>query len=241
MSLKEIQSYVSLLVDKVADNVTIVAAKDIKQDYMLHISPENMARRKYIPIIGRRQDPSEDRSVPRVTVAPTLLGCIIGYTKLFTDAINYYPDTDIGQGVYIHAIEFEHALKPTSKLVYDAKYSDEHWLVTCSDATKEYKGSTIGKMFTRQVIYTTRAGKPCIGSYVLNVEVTKPEGIAFSKNIWLDKGYWAINIATDISLAWDKDKAITATPLSKEDYMKQKEESVALLSHTDQPPVFSKW
>src|ERR1700741_3061096 len=84
---EELTQWLETVSEKVRKNVTVVTPEEVKQDYFLHISTDTSIK-KFVPVIGRRQAYSEDRSVPRVTVAPTLLGCFIGYAKADYDFQN---------------------------------------------------------------------------------------------------------------------------------------------------------
>ncbi len=236
--------FLKLTIDKVAKNVTVVTKEELGQDFMLHISPVKMNNKPYIPWIGRRQANMEDRTIPRITVAPTLYGCYIGYGQLILQCINYNPANhgDYKQGLYIHEIEFDESLKPNNKLVYDASRSDEHWLVTYDEETKVYKGKVIGKLFITEIKTKPISGKEIVVAATIYVEVNKLEGIRFSKNIFLSKGYHVIeNISEVHQCAWDKDKEITVKEISSSDYESAKRQSAAMLSLTVNKPPFTKW
>lgn len=237
----EIEKYLELCSNRVKDNVEIVTANELGQNYFLHVSPDKMDRKKYIPQISKRQADSEDRTIPRITVADTILGCLCGYASFFSDILFYDPGVeDCKQGLYIHEIEFDKCLKPNSKLVYDAKQSNEHWLVTYDKDTVEYKGKTIGKVFASSITIVVGQKDNTLAS--LYIEVIKEEGIKFSKNIFLTKGYWIVKcpIRSDC-MAWDKDKLVIAMPVSKDEYLGNKKLSAAMLSMNFDKPSFTKW
>lgn len=239
-----IELFLKLLTDKVAKNITVVTKKELDQEYMLHISPDRMNNKLYIPRIGQRQANMEDRTVPRITVAPTLYGCYIGYTQLIRQFFQYKPQNSDSykQGVYIHEIEFEHAIKPNNKLVYDSSRSDEHWLVTYDEETKVYKGKVIGKLFITEIKSKSISGKEIIVEATIYVEITKPEGIRFSKNIYLPKGYHVIENINEVHLcSWDKDKEIITRQIDKTEFESVKKQSAALLSLTANKPPFTQW
>lgn len=243
---KDMESYLTLVADKVSKNIQVVSKEDLGQDYMLHISSDRMSNKPYIPWIGRRQAHSEDRTVPRITVAPTLFGCYVGYAQLFIQFLNYNPDDkdldSYRQGLYIHEIEFDQALKPNNKLVYDASRSDEHWLVTYSPETKQYRGKVVGKMFISDVTFQSVSKSVVSCSGTLYIEVNKSEGIRFSKNKFLEKGYYVAEFLPDAdNSAWDKDKDINVRPISKAEYEAIKNQRAALLSFSTVKPPFASW
>ncbi len=236
--------FLRLLVDKVAKNTTVVTKEELKQNYMLHISPSKMNNKPYIPRIGTRQGLSEDRTVPRITVAPTLYGCYIGYAQLINQFFNYNPNNsdDYRQGLYIHEIEFDEALKPNNKLVYDSSRSDEHWLVTYDEETKTYKGKVIGKMFISEIRTKANSGKLAIIEATIYIHVTKSEGIQFSKNIFLPNGYFIVqNISEVHNCSWDDDNKIKVLEINQTEFEAVKKQSAALLSLTQDKPAFVQW
>lgn len=243
MSLKEIKDYVDLLPEKVSKNVSIISKEELGQDFFLHISPENMSRKSYIPWISKRQTEKEDRTTPRITVSDYLYGCIVGYLSLLSDAYDYpnVSDNKKRQGVYIHQIEFDYALKPNNKLVFDQSRSNEHWLITYDLDTKEYKGKVIGKLFITEITTKIIANQHSNIEYKLAIEINKDEGVKFSTNIFLNKGYWLLTCLANSSESYIKDKDFKTESLSKNEYDKLKAISAAMLSINDKLPTFSKW
>ncbi len=240
----ELETFLSLSIDKVNKNVEIISKDQLGQDYMLHISPDNMHNKAYVPWIGYRQAKSEDRTIPRITVAPTLLGCYVGYSNLFNNFFSYYPDNNDSykQGLYIHEIEFDTALKPNTKLVYDQKRSDEHWLVTYNQDTKKYKGRLIGKLFLQSINATSVGKKPVVCTAIMYVEVRKKEGIRLSKNIFLNQGYWIINgILDEDNTSWENDRVLTVSEISQSEFNSVKQQSAAMLSIECVKPPFAMW
>lgn len=237
---KELEAWIEMLSEKVKRNIEVVTPETLGQNFLLHITKDTNLK-KFIPHIGKRQGNQEDRTVPRVTVAPTLLGCFIGYASSWYDFSNLASTgkkEELGYkgGWGIYAVEFEAAIRPTPKLVYDAKMSGEHWLVTYSPATVEYKPKLIGKVFYRSVRLVAREGKQPDAHVEMYVEIQKEEGIQFSKNIKLTKGYWAITGPMDYRVAsWMADKDFKATELTKADYLTAKMESASMLNYEERP------
>lgn len=246
MSLKQIENFVKLANDKVAKNVTIVSNKDLGQDFFLHISPDNMSKIKYIPWIGPSQAKSEDRTIPRITVSDTIAGCIIGYGRLYDDVYysnpNELKERNYKNGFYIHKIEFEHALKPTPKLVYDAKESNEHWLVTYSEDTKEYKGKVVGKMFVTEYIAKPRTNDFNLITIKTLIEVLDKDGFKYTENNFLTKGYWEVKKTfTPDNDKHNKETKLEVKEITADEYLKAKDISAAMLSINDKVPTYAKW
>lgn len=232
--INEIDYFYSLLPTKVKNNTKIVTKEEVGQDFFLHISNEKMSSKKYIPFISKRAALSEDRTVPRITVSPQLTGCIVGFVRLVYDQLYYDPNDDryknYKQGVYIHAIDFEYALKPNNKLVYDQSLSNEHWLVTYNQDTREFKGRCIGKLFIQSVLCTTQIGKPTLNTIIGYIEISDDRIIQVTEKTKIGKGYYKFTMIQDKDFSYKTDKFFIVEEVTKEEYSKNKELSAALLS-----------
>ena len=180
-------------------NAEIVIPNEENNGFMLHIST-NTNIKEFIPIIGFRQAKSEDRTVPRICVAPHLLGCLLGYAAVEHDFHNSYGHNekeakkkDYKGGYKIYGFEFKACLRPNKKLVYDVECSDEHWLVNYSEETTVYKPMDLGRIFVRSVSYKSVNDKHPESSMELYVEIRNAERVRFSKNLVLEKGYYRID------------------------------------------------
>lgn len=249
MSRAAIDLFMSIQSDTVRSNTTIVSAEELGHDHLLHVSPDRMTRIPYSPMIGHRQAKTEDRTVPRVTVAPTILGCIYGYAIMSRDVFYANSNQDIADkfpppGYYIHEIPFEYCLRPNKKLVYDADTSDEHWLVRYSSETKEYRATVAGKCFVERVVLYPVHQQPTRHIVTLFVEVLSPKGLLFTQKTRLEKGYhsvefvyagWGYKAAKGLTIR----EVADAKRISAGTYMKNKKYQVATLSH--QEPNYYAW
>lgn len=232
---EQLEKWLESAAEKVRRNVTIVTPVDLEQDYLLHIST-NTAIRKFVPLIGRRQAPSEDRTVARITVAPTLLGCFIGYAQADGDFRALSADGTKEEDGYkggwkIYCFPFEAALKPNNKLVYDSSASDEMWLTSYSPETTEYIPETAGKMFFRSMRYVGRSGRKPYAEVEIYIEITKESGVRFSKNHFLDKGYWKVEGPYQQHVSsWKDDREFHVANVTREEYLSAKLASADLLS-----------
>lgn len=233
---------------RVQQNVKIVTPDEIGQDFMLHIST-NTDIRKFIPQLTLRGAPSENRDITRVCVGPSLLGCMIGYAQMSNDvqekASNAKDEHNGYKGGWkIYALPFKAALKPNPKMVWDQRMSDEHWMVTYSEDTKEFRPVNAGRFFWKSLTLYTRSKTHVAGECVMYAEITMDGGIMLGANKRLAKGYWKIagpvpeNVAT-----WKDDDAYEVTAISKQDYEQCKKLSADLLSYSDKVavPAWAKW
>jgi len=232
MSLTNIKKYVDNLLPNVKNNIEILSTKDLGQNYVLHISKKNMNNKEYTPFISKRQAKSEDNTVVRVTCSDNLIGCIIGFSSLEDLAMGVEYSPIFKQGLYIHSIEFDYLLKPTNKLVFDQTASNELWLVPYDKDHLTYKAKKIGKIFiskitTEPVIRNKKIFRDVFVEYYL--EVTDENGLKFSKNINLAKGYYKTTTKHSYHIKYtDNFDVISVT---KEEYQRNKKIHASMLSY----------
>ena len=249
--VKDLEELLTLTDPKVRSNTEIVTPQSLGQDYMIHISM-NTALNKMTPQIGMRQGSSEDRTVPRICVSSTLLGAMCGYAAMERDFLELAHgdkletgDTYKG-GMKIYALPFKAALEPTKKLVYDVEHTDEYWLVTYNKETINYAPVAAGKMFYQSMTFVPRNRKLPESEGVLYVEITREEGLHFSRDLQLDKGYWMIEGTTPQFLTMKyKDSTILkkfkVTKIDKSEFLSQKRACADMLSFTDPQPAYLSW
>ena len=243
---EEIIEWLDTTPDKVQRNVKVVTPEDIEQSFLLHISKDTNLK-KFIPVIGVRQQNGEDRTMPRVSVAPTLLGCFIGYAATALDLVSSKEQSSneyekFKGGFVIYSVEFKAALKPNIKLLPDTNWTDEHWLVAYSKDTSSYVPEAAGKLFYQSVRFITKSGKAPDVDVVIYIEVTRDDGVTFSKNISLKKGYWTIEGPHHYGVSsWKDDKEFKVKEISKSDYQSAKKASADLLSYVDKVPAYLNW
>ena len=240
---EDMDRFVNLLSEKVKSNLEVITPEGLGQDYFLRISMDKMPKEGYAPRISHRQASSEDRTVPRITCAPTLLGCFLGYATVVQDFINFDPKKQehsrYKQGYYIYSLDFQEALRPNNKLVYDQSHTDEHWLVPYSEETRYYQGRLIGKVFITKLERESRTNAEPYQQVTFFIEINKDDGIYFGKNVLLKKGYWKIVGPGVINDTWKQDSKYKVFEIDKETYMEQKELSAGLLSFKE--PGYSNW
>ena len=212
MSINDIQLFVSEQIPLVKNNVTIVDGATFNKGLMYHIGTTDMSNKSYIPRIGERQGKTEDRTVPRVTVAPTLLGCIYGYATVVISGM----DNNIA-GYYIHSLPFEYCLKPTKKLVFDQELTNEHWLVRYNKDTTVYKASRIGRVVVGKIDIKPRPKKSPEVTLTVLVEVNQE--MPFNEVETMAPGYYQVSLLYEDLMLTDK---VTISPISKSDFEKER-------------------
>lgn len=243
----EMDRWVEMTPEKISRHCEVITPETIGQQHLLHLSTNNGIK-TFIPQIGHRQNDQEDRTIPRVCVAPSILGCLIGYVAAVDDFMNRVrgeKKEDFKGGMRIYAFAFGHAIRPAPKLVYDAKRSDECWLVTYSPDTTEFKPVHAGDLFYKSITYHSRSDECADIDGTMYLEVKLDDGLLFSKNIHLKKGYWQVegpvfrqHNAADMT--WVKDQEFKATEITKSEYTSQKIASADLLSFAEMP-AYAQW
>ncbi len=154
---EEFDKAYQLLNPNVKKNTTIVLADD-KNPYALHISK---IKQKYLtPNISKKSSANEDNTVVRVYVSDNLLGCIIGYYSLIHESIfNQSTENGFKNIYYLHYIPYNFAIKPNSKLVYDADVTNEYWLIPYNKNTVKYKTDKISEFFVNETTITPNSIK----------------------------------------------------------------------------------
>lgn len=240
---EQIIDYLAHASEKVRDNAVVVSSSELTHPFLLHISGEKNPT--YIPRIGYRQADSEDRTMPRVTASPTLLGCIIGFSSLYDNFYQQCVATSKGVqdwkgGLYIQKIPFDYCLKPNSKLVYDQTATDEHWLIPYKKNLDKYQSYLIGKIFVDSVRLVPRGlGKDHDKEFILFVQVDEP--FEFSLEKPLAKGFYRITLVYNRNTAWTSKKVVTIEEINKTEFLERKKVVAATLSANIPVSVYQQW
>jgi len=247
---KDMDKYLETRSSRVQDNVEIMTPDDYNgYPYMLHVS-KNTTIKEFIPQIGDRQGESEDRTTPKVCVAPAVYSALMGYANLFDENVRPHlvrEETPHFKGGYVvYAFDYGCALRPNKKLVYDADMTDEHWLVAYNEDTATYKGKQIAKLFVNSLTIN-KAGSASNNFEVrytteLFIEVTDNEyGLQFTHDQLLKKGYYRSIGPDPLTLRnYKSTKQITIEAISEAEYKEKKKLSAALLSASVKS-IINKW
>lgn len=216
---KEMAGFLNLQPDDVRNRVSVVETKDLIGP-LLHLSTNGNIK-EFVPSVTRRTASKENRSVPRISTAPTITGCLIGYVSGFNDF--YWPDEGkkgkLLQQWTVYRFDTPLALRPDLKLLFDQKRSDEHWLVGYSRDTLKYIPVKTARCFYKDATLVGRPGKMPFQIATMMIEVLE-DTLQFSKNIKLTKGYWEIRGPEPAAFIrdWTDDKNYTVKQASKADF-----------------------
>lgn len=238
MSAEAIQQWLDLQPTNIRKTVEFVSAEEAGPMY--HMSLDGDIK-KFTPYVTRRTGNKENISVPRISVAPTIMGCFIGYCAAWSDIT--WPDTrnkKAKNGWYLYDIPYEYAVSPDKKQLYDVDDTDEHWLVTYSPETREYKGNIVAKMFYAELKMVPRTGKTPQYLVKLVIDVQSEKGLKLGEDVILEKGQWMIDGPSPESHGvWSDLKPYTINKIGYGEYAKLKGLSADMLS-LNPPPAF-KW
>lgn len=234
MASTEMDWWLNLQPPAVKKGLTVVTREEAGP--LLHMSIDGNIKR-FTPYVTRRTGNNENISVPRVSVATSILGCFIGYCMAFEDV--FWPDLRnkaFKNGWYVYDLPYTEALKPNPKQLFDQEMSDEHWLITYSEQTRTYAGVIKAKMFFSEIILKPVVGKQPRRSVKLLVEVMSDQ-MVFAENMVLDKGYWEITGPDPMFVDdWRAGKEYTVRKLSGGEWAAAKKLTADMLSLA--PPAF---
>ncbi len=243
--LIDINDFFLIQSPEVQNNAKVVSFKD--SGPMLHI--DKNVPKVFIPRMPSSAADSENDTCARVTVSPTLVGCLIGYQRAENDFLSgLAADTkrrDSFKGGYvISELPYTYCINPNNKLVFDATRSLEHWLVSYSKNTLTYKPIEHGKMFISSIISSAQTGKRPATLITVYIQHSKKEGIHFTSNKLLEPGFYKAELLfKDYSDRTESNEsAYSVEKCSEEEYTNAKNQCAALLSQTDKTaPSFFKW
>jgi hypothetical protein len=204
-----------------------------QHERLLHISI-NPNIKKFVPNVSRRTAGKEDRSVPRVSVAPTLKGCLIGYVSDLNDFSSDWSDWK--GGWYIYGFENETVLRPNKSILFDAEETGECWLVPYSKEKWNYPSNLIGKFFYRQVTTTALSDKKNTRLYHIQMILEISDGsIKFDEDNVLDKGFYRIEF--ERSFNFEQYDLLEIDKLSSSEWTKLKGLHADKLSFQEPPSL----
>lgn len=246
-SLSDMKAWMKLQANETKGELKIVSSEDGKIPFMLHVDRNEIDT--FVPRINTTFGEDENKTIPRVTVAPTLHGCLMGYspTRVLFDHWDGHaytkknnPDDPYRQGYVIHKIDYLHAISPTREMVDDVRHSDEHWLVNYAPKQKDYPAQAIGHIIITSVSLNAKPGKAgrdqpeqVVSGYIKH---TCKEGIGFTYDKPLPPGTYMFTMSMNPKGV--KDPSMMCVPVAESEYDQNKKLYAAVLS--DQPG-FMRW
>lgn len=170
--------------------------KVIKGVTWLHITQDANVK-EMIPRIGWRQTEKEDRTVPRISGAATIRGCIYGHSTVRMNILeghNFNKDTwKEGKPIFhIYKMSGIDLLQPNKKLVTEADVSEELWIVPYSPETVTVKPERIGRIIPYRIVDEYIAGER-IATNTFFIECKEPISIDAENTIGPGKFQFSID------------------------------------------------
>lgn len=228
---ENLKNYLSTINPKILNNTDLVTPKIIGKSIMHHIAYKKFD--KMVPNISKRAGEKEDNTFLRVHVAPTLIGCIIGFGKLFYDiavAQNRKYTQLNDNTVYLYTVPFKYLLRPNIKLVYDARVTDEMWLFSYDADSRLLKPSYTEelKVLNVRVMPGQTEDYQMVATFSINV--AEGNVIELDKGKFIDEGSWVITV-----------RKLDGTLHQLIDYKKSKLNKAYLSYQEPKLPIFTKW
>lgn len=200
---------------RVRANTVIVDRETMPIGQLLHITHDR--RPVYTPRIGMRQADSEDRTVPRITVSDTLAGCIIGHSMVDAEtlAVPYRRSPDFLNGFYIRSLDFDVALKPNAKMVYDQPATNEHWLVGYDQDHQVYTSRVIGQFYVPEITSITKPDK--LNDVIMTLRIRVKEALWLTASQQLEPGYYECKFLLNHKTTY-KHRVDQIKPISQSEY-----------------------
>lgn len=210
----------------------------LEPDYplALHIST-NPTIAEFYPMVSKRGLTDEDRSIPRVSTASSLWGCIVGYSSLLSDFEAEHRNDWMG-GYVIYGLPYKLKLKPNATLLPDVTQTDEEWIVGFDNTHRHIEPKKLGKFFAHRVTMTSTGAKTQLYDVTLYLEISSsiPSPLPVLPDHSVESGYWKMEVlGVDSKTYWDPSK-ITLHQITKEEYLAKKKLSAGLLSFEGLPP-----
>ena len=114
-----------------------------------HISTDPTIK-SFMPMVGTRQLPSENRTIPRVCCAATLADAVRGHAAVSGQATNKWRAGQSGV-FYIYQFPFRQYIAPAKSVVPDVDVTNELWVVPNDPVTAGFKAKIVGEFFVQSV------------------------------------------------------------------------------------------
>lgn len=222
-----VKESLDLFSPKVRENVTVKHCSEFPVSVAFHITKPGVPN-PFWPRMPASASDQEDKTVPRVIAASTLVGCMNGAAFILDNARDskFRPKEERSNYYVILGMKFEYCLCPNNKLVYDAEDTQEQWLITYNEETKFYRHFNVGEFFIHSIQETITPNKTHNPTLVITyLKLGKGQKLAITQNRLIDEGCYKIvfdltNYASMVSkrMRYDDDKKVEITPIEKSLY-----------------------
>lgn len=216
--LAKFERGVRTLSDRVTTHMRPVEKDDLPFKDVYHIST-NPNIPVFIPMVSARTIEGEDVRVPRICVGISLITCFFGYGKRAFLWDDFYSEDPKDSSWTIYGFDFKLAVRPLPRLLPGQKDTKEHWLISYSPDTAEYKSTKLGKIDL--VAYQTRRmGNKRINALEFVIQV-KDKDLLLHKDIVLSKGEHWVTVSNWVNDDYDLNAlSFEHRAIEKEEYEK---------------------
>ncbi|MDH2154281.1 hypothetical protein [Stenotrophomonas sp. GD03657] len=245
---KAMTEYLLRQTEEMRLNMTLVTPETLGQSMLLHLSYDN-AISSFQPYVTKRTAEGEDRTVPRISTAPSLLACLMGYQTELNDFHGRPQVTsadgrkvEFAGGWIIYGLPFQYAIRPNNKLVPDASRTDEHWLIAYDKMTTQHTPVRVGKVFYDRVTYKGQ-DKEYPDIYIeMVIEVHPGMSLNLGMDTNLPAGYWIVETKNlHDSRSYKSIDVRRVREITKADYEQRKTLTAGLLSLDQVLPASAFW
>lgn len=191
MSRKDFDKAVELLGEHVTSNIEVIEPKDLKVPLLFRL--DDFVPKVLIPRLPKSHAPSENTTVARVVTATTVFGCMSGHAGMLWLLLDRRVGEPGNNHYKLTCYEFDYALLPNKKLVYDAEDTREAWLIAYDKETTSYKPFHYGEIFFHKVSVIVQGNATLNKSIAeILVHISDQRGVEWCDGIFLEKGHYYI-------------------------------------------------
>lgn len=230
----------------------IVSNEDLGLNHLFRI--DKVMQKYYNPRMPRSAYGDENQDVPRISMSTSLMGCMLGYGRWYSDIISGTSKLQSKEnegykgGYIIQIIDFTYAIQPTSDDIWEQPFTDEVWLVNYNKDTSIYYPKSIGKMFIRSVKIDPIAGRAPDTHVEIFIEHDYSSGLPFIRDKTYPPGYYKLfanyKSSKDLETGIQKSSKLVncydpeiyeIIEISKQEYIDAKKYTAHLLSMPPMP------
>lgn len=228
--MSDMETYLNTLPANKRKHLSIIKAINTKQPVMLHISIDPKIK-SFVPFLSGRINESalkEDKTIPRISVAPELTSCIKGYADAVHHSTNvkWYKESNkkYKNGYVVYKIPYILACKPNNSILFDASISNEHWLLSYNYETSSYPCQPIGIIFYGDITYKRLDNYGSKAFVQIYIRVDDTEGMQISPTLYFPKGTYLYEGEDPFSISrFNSFSDSDFTKISESDFNKRKE------------------
>ena len=213
--LVRIKQFLEPLLGDATSEIHVLTANEVGRP-LYHISM-NPNIKSFIPQVSKRTINKEDRSIPRISTATSLIGCFNGYQSMVSDMEGR--GTKNFKGLFrVYELPYQYALKPSAKLLADVELSDEYWLISYKKETYNTIPGVVAD-FTIPKIETVYGSDGKDDTFYIYIRVLN-NGLYLDHERVLEKGWYEVVVKGynfKYPLKGNQDN-IRVTPISETDY-----------------------